>query len=99
MDKTDKSSNKGWILHLIIVIAMYTYYLSLWYDFIFYDGKAGWNGFEIFTITLLTAPFYFLFHIIAFFISRSNGFKKDKAISVAGLGLCILHACAVLATL
>jgi hypothetical protein len=78
---------------------MYVYYLSLWYDYIFYDGKAGWKEFGMFVTTYTTAPVYFIFHVAVFFISRSNGFKKDVMISLAGLAALIIHVCAFALTI
>lgn len=87
---------KGWIIHLSIVIAMYSYYLYLWEDFIFYDGKAGWKGFGLFINTLATAPFYIIFHLAVFFISKSAKSKNNSIIGLTGLLLCFIHVCAVL---
>jgi hypothetical protein len=75
---------------------MYLYYLYLWYNFLFYDGKAGWKGFEIFMMTIFTAPVYFIFHLSVFFISRQAKAKKVMVISLIGIVLCIVHVCAVL---
>jgi len=91
--------NNGWILHLTVVIAMYSYYIYLWYGFIFYDGKAGWKGFEIFIMTCFTGPFYLIFHLMAFFISRrANAFKITRA-SLMCISLLIVHVIAVALTL
>lgn len=91
--------NYAWVVHLLAVITMYTYYIYLWYDYLFYTGKAGWKGFELFTMTIITVPGYALFHVVAFFISRHNKYEKDKIISLAGLAAAILHVCAVAASM
>ena len=98
MNKTN-TKNNHWIFFLLIVIAMYTYYIWLWKDFIFYDGKAGWKGFGLFINTLYTSPIYIVFHIAAYFIARSAGAKKVMMVSLAGMIACIIHICAVVATL
>ena len=91
--------NYTWVVHLLAVMAMYGYYIYLWYNYLFYTGQASWKGFELFTMTVITGTFYVIFHIAAFFISRQNKFKKDKIISLAGLGILLLHVCAVVTAL
>lgn len=98
MEKTN-TKQKGWIFYLMIVIAMYVYYVYLWSDFIFYDGKAGWKGFGLFMCTLFTAPLYIILHISVSFISRSEGAKKTAIVNAVGLIACILHICGVAAAL
>lgn len=70
---------------------MYLYYCSMWYGNIFYVGKAGWKGFDLFIITLFSGPLYLVYHIIIFLFSRSTSNKRLIIINNWGFALSILH--------
>jgi hypothetical protein len=91
----NKSNNYLWLFHLLIVAGMYLYYCSLWWEFIFYDGKAGWKGFGLFITTLTTAPLYLIFHTIAILLARSSNNKRLLIANGIGILLLVLHCIAV----
>lgn len=97
--KESQTNGKSWLTHLVIVLAMYAYYLYLWYEYFFYEGNAGWKGYGLFMLTLFSAPLYIVFHLAAIVIFRSAGLKKSMRVSLAGLIACIIHSCCVMATI
>ena len=42
-------------VHLLITISFYMYYTYLWLDKYSYTGKPGWNGYNLFMMTAITA--------------------------------------------
>lgn len=97
--KGTQINSKSWLIHLAIALTMYGYYLYLWYEYFFYEGNAGWRGYGLFMQTLFSAPLYIIFHLAAIFIFRSAGLKKSMRVSLAGLIVCIVHICCVMATI
>jgi len=86
---------KVWKIHLLLNIAMYSYYLYLWIAQYFYTGKAGWKGFEIFMMTLFTAPIYLIYHAIALYFGITTKNKNIIMVTIGGILLCTLHIIAV----
>lgn len=98
MYQLNKQVNYWFLFHLLIISAMYLYYCSLWYEFIFYEGKAGWKGFGLFITTLTTAPLYLIYHAIAISLTRASTNKKVFIINGVGILLLVLHCIAVACT-
>jgi len=83
-------------IHLLITVFFYMYYTYLWLDKYLYTGKPGWNGYNLFIMTAITAPAFIFYHLLSIGYSIRNKEKSILIINVVGLVLCLLHVAAVL---
>lgn len=96
-DNINLRASMPWILHIVVLIAMYGYYTYLWIDYLFlYEGKAGWSGFQLYMFTCFTAPFYILYLLLTLFSGIRHKNKRIIITSCTGIALCALHITAVL---
>lgn len=90
-------SPKRFPLYITVIVSMYLFYGYLWIDEHFlYTGKAAWKGFNIFILTILIGPFYFVTHTLFIFYGWLKENRKITLTHLIGLALLAIHAIAVL---
>ncbi len=89
-------SPKRFPLYATVFISMYAFYGYLWIDEHFiYTGKAGWKGFDLFMLTMLTGLFYFAIHTLFIFFGWLKENKKMMRTHIVGLILFTVHVIAI----